>query len=164
MNAVNETKVAEFKAEAAAHYAAKEESFQSCDTDGFVSQWAHGIMGNVAALNAQIAADGGVYPFPVLVNLDGQPVAAELKYLKSKFKPSFAAAEPVWMVHLKTGGVKWVKAFPVKPGTLNKKGFAEATMKLPAEAYVAGEGYGLSGKAWAAAKQLVPYPAGAVKA
>lgn len=62
---------------------AKEESFDRCDTDGFLSQWAHGVLARQYLLAADIAENGGVDDFPALFDLDGTIVPA--KIVKTKF-------------------------------------------------------------------------------
>lgn len=48
--------------------AAKEESFQRCDTDGFLSQWAHGITAELNNRQEEILRDGGSATFRVLID------------------------------------------------------------------------------------------------
>jgi len=64
----------QYRAEAAQHDRDAHESFERCDTDGFVSQWASGIMGQVARANAEIAENGGTATFwrYVVRDLSGQ--------------------------------------------------------------------------------------------
>lgn len=57
------TTPAEFTAEAAQHEADAHESFERCDTDGFLTQWASGINAQVARANAEIAANDGMATF-----------------------------------------------------------------------------------------------------
>lgn len=52
-----------YLSEAAAHDRDAAESFDRCDTDGFLSQWASGINAQVARKNAAIAEAGGVATF-----------------------------------------------------------------------------------------------------
>lgn len=54
------------------------DSFERCDTDGFASQAANGIMSRVHSLRADIADNGGRWHFPALFDLDGNLVAAKL--------------------------------------------------------------------------------------
>ncbi|ONK13237.1 hypothetical protein [Streptomyces sp. MP131-18] len=65
------------RAEAARHEADAYESFQSCDNDGFLSQWASGKMAGLRRLEADIAEAGGVWEFPALFDLDGNLVPAK---------------------------------------------------------------------------------------
>jgi len=54
---------------------AKRDSFERCDTDGFVSQWASGIGAAQWELKAAVVRDGGYAPFQVLVDSDGVVVS-----------------------------------------------------------------------------------------
>ena len=49
----------------------KAASFQRCDTDGFVSQWASGLTANANAAAAALARAHGLHEFAVLLRLDG---------------------------------------------------------------------------------------------
>ena len=60
---------AEYLADERGDYAAKEESFERCDTDGFLSQWAHGQLAVKNRLLANLARNDGrifvaVYVYP----------------------------------------------------------------------------------------------------
>lgn len=46
-------------------------SFQQCDTDGYLSQWASTVMAHVYATCADVAAAGGVWEFDVLADANG---------------------------------------------------------------------------------------------
>lgn len=73
------TATAEAHREAArAHYQEAEDSYQRCDTDGFLTQWAHGLMGRMENAQAAIEEDGGMSEFPALFDLEGNPVPAKL--------------------------------------------------------------------------------------
>lgn len=72
-------------AERAAHWTAaelhsanrKEESWQNSDTDGALTQWAHGCLIGQYRLQARIEMWGGRHPIPALFDLDGNLVAAK---------------------------------------------------------------------------------------
>ena len=64
--------------EAAARIAKAERSYQECDTDGALSQIAHGLLAQELTLAAEIEANGGRYKFPALFDLDGNLVPAKL--------------------------------------------------------------------------------------
>lgn len=46
-------------------------SFERCDTDGFLSQWASGITGQLNSLKADLARNFGLIEIDALFNLDG---------------------------------------------------------------------------------------------
>ena len=58
----------EYRNEAAELHNRVEESFERCDTDGFLSQWANGISANVASLNAEIAETGSAWAAVVRID------------------------------------------------------------------------------------------------
>lgn len=56
------------------------ESFDRCDTDGALSQWASGITAQKYRLRADVAENGGMWPFPALFDLEGHLVPAREVY------------------------------------------------------------------------------------
>lgn len=56
------------------------DSFDRCDTDGALSQWASGINAEKYRLQADIAENGGMWSFPALFDLDGNLVPARQCY------------------------------------------------------------------------------------
>lgn len=116
----------EYQAEAAAAFKAAEDSFQRCDTDGFVSQWASNITGRIAMENAKIAEAGGTLTFarPRLARLDGT-IVEDAKLCRTRFGLKWRVdADDVW---LKVGGTVAHAA---------KRGFIEVeeTVQAPAKA------------------------------
>lgn len=47
------------------------DSFDRCDTDGYLSQWASDITGRLYSLCADVAEHGGMWDFPALADADG---------------------------------------------------------------------------------------------
>lgn len=125
---------------ASEHYRAAEESFQRCDTDGFVSQWAHGINGDLARLQAEIDANGGMAEFPALFDLNGHQIPAKL--INGRFGVCWALQDDKDQF---TG--MFIKAFPARKSTMTRKGYREGTEMAPAKAVIHGTGRGLSGAA-----------------
>jgi hypothetical protein len=74
MSRTENTTAAAHLAAAAAHEQAAAESFDRCDTDGFLSQWGSMQMSALERRNAEIASHGGVWKFERLsvVTLDGR--------------------------------------------------------------------------------------------
>jgi hypothetical protein len=126
----------------------REESFQRCDTDGFLSQWSLGLSAQRDKEQARILRAGGVSTFPALFDLNGNRVRAKLCSLPDKFRPW--TTRDVWRVEIEGGGVKWITAFPKRCTTLMDKGYFEAKEQAPAESKIVGRGKGLSGTAWVA--------------
>lgn len=56
------------------------DSFDRCDTDGALSQWASGITAEKYRLRADIAENGGMWSFPALFDLEGNLIPAREVY------------------------------------------------------------------------------------
>lgn len=65
---------AEWRAESAEMFAKREESYDRCDTDGFLSQWALGSLSQDYSLRAQLAEANGLTEVCALFDLDGELV------------------------------------------------------------------------------------------
>lgn len=132
---------AAFAQQAADHIAAQQASFDRCDTDGFVSQWAHGIQGQVAQRNAEIAANGGVATFwaYTATDLDGTPLSFRRAETKFGFKLVVDTAD----------GEVWVDPAAKRPATNAKKGVivgrSEFTAPAHAHTWAPASARGLSG-------------------
>jgi hypothetical protein len=64
----------DYRAESAKFFAARESSWDRCDTDGFVSQWASGLTAHKYLLSAQLADANGATDVRALFDLDGNLV------------------------------------------------------------------------------------------
>lgn len=128
------------RAKALAQRQAKEESFDRSDTDGFLSQWAHGLCAQRDDLQAIVVENGGRSSFPALFDLQGRLVAAKLIHIQSKFH---RGTDTMWGILAKddptSAVVKWVKAFPARTSTLEKKGYREGQVFAKAKADLVGE-------------------------
>ena len=140
---------------------AVDESFQRCDTDGFLSQWALGLNAEKCRMQAKIEEHGGVWDFPALFDLEGNRVRARLIRVYCKFSHDYKS---VWMLLDSNDQSKaLVTAFPKRKSTMEKKGFREGREMAPAKATIQGSGHGLSGSAWVAIVRTDGgYPATAV--
>lgn len=136
------TKTAEqLRQEAAAHDQDAADSFERCDTDGFVSQWASGITAREKRLQADIVENGGLAEFMGLFDLDtGARVRAKVIDGKYGLCWAFCDADDKF-----TG--QFVSAFPKREATMAKKGYREDWEQAPARATIVGSGTGLSGAA-----------------
>jgi hypothetical protein len=114
----------ELRQQAAAHEADARESFERCDTDGFLSQWASGINASVARKQASIVEAGGVATFErtLLVTLDGEATDARLVNTRYGKK---------WRLD---GADLWLAYKPVRESTLAKRGYKETTVQEVAPA------------------------------
>lgn len=158
---------AEYRAEAAAHETARFESIERCDTDGFVSQWAHGKSAELARAKADLVDAGGVAEFPGLYRRsDGARMRAKLISYKCSYTYSTKWA---WSFRNADGTVN--REMPLLPdtrstrGKLWKMGYEVKKETAPAYAYMDGEGTGLSGSCWVAVSRSDGgYPTDAVSA
>lgn len=122
--------------EAADHDQAAADSFDRCDTDGFLTQWAHGLSAERKRRQAQIQDEGGTAVFPALFDLAGNLVAAKLLVIEDKFKGY--GTRTVWAVlendDPDSKVVQWVTAFPARTSTMTNKGFREGHVRAAAKA------------------------------
>jgi hypothetical protein len=139
-------KILRLDEEAAAAYQAKADSFDRCDTDGFLSQWASGITGDLKRTQREILKNGGYAVFPVLVDGDGNIVSTETRSFQNKYDYSW---DRKWLVpdSIADGlGRKWIPTG--KTSRIQKQlGLHEETRWFPAYAKIEGRGTGLAGAA-----------------
>lgn len=134
------TTAAEYRDKARQHERDAIDSFDRCDTDGFVSQWASGVMAQEARLNAHLAEHGGTDDFAALFDLDGNLVAAKL--IDGQYGLCWGLLEsddPSSRI------TRFIGAFPRRASTMARKGFYEGTVRCAAHVVVRGSGTGLSG-------------------
>lgn len=125
MTNANDTTAAELRAKAAQHRADADASFDRCDTDGFLSQWASGINARKADFAADIAAAGGVWTFErvVLETLDGEPVA-DARAVNTRYGMKWRSdAADAWLPYM-----------PARESTLGKRGYRERVEQVVAPA------------------------------
>lgn len=152
-------KAAELRASAAADSAAREESFERCDTDGFLSQWAHGINSSLKLEQARILEAGGKDEFPALFLPTGERVKA--KVIDSQYGrcwaivaangrySRFVSLAPYWeeitddMTDEMKANVK--KNNKRRERWEKKHGFKQGVEMAPAIGRLEGRGRGLSG-------------------
>ena len=133
------------RAEAAAADQAAADSFDRCDTDGFLSQWASGLTAQQKRAEANLVENGGMSTFPALFTLDGTPVPAKL--VTTRYGTKFAVfATAADVASYNATVVAWVNPF-VKPAFLAKKGYKVQQVLAPAKATMRGSGNGLAGAA-----------------
>jgi len=132
---------------AAAHEDKAAESFQRCDTDGFVSQWADGISAQLKRAQADLAEAGNVSEFPCLIDAEtGETVDAAEVTVYCKFSYSHKGQWVLSDAAARKYGRKW---FPTgaRSRAQRKHGLKEGTETAPAKAIIAGSGKGLAGAA-----------------
>lgn len=123
----------------------REESFERCDTDGFVTQWAHGLTAAEQSEKARITENGGRSDFPGLYEGDRR-VKAHI--IETQFGLS-------WKLHDSETALIAERGKPFLPTgehsrVLKALGLAERRELDYAWARLTGKGYGLSGTAWVA--------------
>jgi hypothetical protein len=121
----------------------REESFQRCDTDGFLSQWAYGLTAQEYDRQADINEAGGKAEFEGLFRRsDGKRVRAKLKEGQYGHYWMFCDMndKPTGRFLPDSKGGPRSKMF--------KEGFEKRMEWAPAEARCVGRGTGLSGTAW----------------
>lgn len=69
----------ELRGKGAHHRQEAADSFDRCDTDGFMSQWASGLSGSANELAAEIAEDHGWIEVKALFTADGQFLTTETR-------------------------------------------------------------------------------------
>lgn len=79
--------IAKLEERAEASRRAKQESFDRCDTDGFVSQWASGVNAERDYKQIEILKNGGHAEFRVLVDGEGNVVADHVFRFANKQAP-----------------------------------------------------------------------------
>jgi hypothetical protein len=138
------TTAAALREQAAQHEQDAAESFERCDTDGFLSQWASGLNAQQARKQANIEEAGGIATFfrYRLETLEGEAVAAKL--INGRYGECWALCDEQGTF---TG--KFISAFPARASTMAKKGYVEVKEEFVAEAkaMIRGSGTGLSGAA-----------------
>lgn len=134
----------ELRERAAAHDRAAADSFERCDTDGFVSQWAHGVTGELDRLRAKIMADNGYHRFNALYDHTGALVNA--REVDGQYGDAWRMVDANgylgrWLNPSRSQD--WRKRLRANAA----KGFFVGSVLLPARAELFGSGKGLAGAA-----------------
>lgn len=106
--------------EAAANEQDAADSFDRCDTDGFVSQWASQQMAGLHRAQADIAEHGGRWTFErvMLETTDGEPVA-DARQVQTRYGRR-------WRVD---SADAWLPFRPARESTLGKRGYREVVVE-----------------------------------
>lgn len=128
----------QLRAEARRHEDEARESFERCDTDGFLSQWASGRMAGLKRLEADIAEAGGMWEFPALFDLEGNLVPA--KQVEGQYGMSWKLLDDRgwcagWFNPSKA------RSDDVQRRNNAKKGYYIGTVRVPAFADMVGTNY-----------------------
>jgi hypothetical protein len=142
---MSEARALELEAQATAADKEAFDSFERCDTDGFLSQWALGLTAQEKRAQARILENGGKSEFPALLDLEGNLVPAKL--IDTRYGRKFAVfASTEDALAYGSNIIEWVNPF-VRPKTLEVKGYRLGRVLAKAKADIAGSGTGLAGAA-----------------
>jgi len=130
---------------AAAHDEAARESFERCDTDGFLTQWAHGINARLERTKAMLMENDKTHEFIGLFEGNRRVKAREIR---TKFGTA-------WLLHEDEADLiarRGKKFLPTGENSriLKNLGLREAREIADAWAALDGNGTGLSGNVWVA--------------
>ncbi len=142
-----QAEAAALRAQAAAHEQEAADSFERCDTDGFVSQWASGLNAQKARIQATIVENGGKAEF---LGLFDRETGARIKAKIVQVAGYHYGTVSKWLVLDENDkALAWVPAFKEgKQSKLYKLGFEERYEMAAAVADIGGgSGRGLSGAA-----------------
>lgn len=122
------------------------ESFERCDTDGFLTQWAHGMTAQLELAKARILEAGGVSEFTGLYEGERRVRAKLITY---RCRHSFCDKSS-WLLDDVEADKFGRKFIPDGPRSRIQKrlGLCERREIAPAYAFMNGRGTGLSGSAW----------------
>ena len=123
---------------AAKHFKAEADSFERCDTDGCVSQWASNINGQLELTRASIVENGGVSKFAGLFQGDRRVKA---KQVATKFGAAWVLHEDEADLIAQRGKV--FLPFGEKSRILRELGLRQGIEEAPAAACLDGNGRGL---------------------
>ncbi len=126
---------AEWREMAHGRNTAAAESFERCDTDGFLSQWASGQMARVYDACADLAEAGGEWELDALEDLDGNEVKARI--INTRFGARWGVLDEGDNV------VVWLPFRPARKSTLEKKGYRETKRVKPAIVHTFDSGYNI---------------------
>lgn len=106
------------------------ESFERCDTDGFMSQWASGLGAQKLRLEADLAENGGTMLTDALFDLDGNVASTHLHY--GQFGPAWVLDDEHTAAN---GGKRFVNESKARSGAkrhaaLLAKGFTLGTIRV----------------------------------
>lgn len=144
------TTAEEYRAKAAECEERKHESFERCDTDGFATQWAHGLMAQESRMKADLADDGGRHNFPAVFDKNTGEL---LTYTRVKSPYGYP-----WIIRHDDGSATFInESSSAKKQTcinyMHKRGYTIGTINVPAVVKLSGgSGRGMSG-----AMNVMPY-------
>lgn len=119
-----------------------QESFDRCDTDGFLSQWASNISADLRDLQKELLRKGCRERFAGVTTLEG--VLLQARRVQTQFGTK-------WVVDHPKHGAVWFDMYAARESTFTKKGLRPIWYEAPAWAVISdgngGRSRGLSGAA-----------------
>lgn len=82
---------------------------------------------------SSLAENNWLHRFPCLYDLQGQKITTKLELIKNRFNGRF---EEFWTIPQKDGSHIFIKVHPVRPSTMEKKGYREGFEVAPASAKI----------------------------
>lgn len=134
----------ELRAEARAHSEASRESFERCDTDGFLSQWANDVQARKLLTEAQLVEQGGVDRFTTLADQDGNLVP--VKKINTRYGLAYAVFSSFEaLAEYDAEIIQWVN---INKKAIAKKGYKRIVVEAEAKVVL--------GKGWNPSAFIVP--------
>lgn len=131
------------------HFDKAQESFDRCDTDGFLSQWAHQMNGIKAQEQARVDENGGMWRFLALFDADTEAIVPA-KLISTRYGQAWALLESTDPRSAFTGqfvNPSEARKAETRRKNMVKKGYREGLVWAPAKADFVGGGSGLGGAA-----------------
>lgn len=125
-----------FRTSSAKHHQNAQDSFDRCDTDGFISQYSSGLNGQLDHAKALLADRGGLTVVPVIIDLATDQIIG-VRSVHGKFGESIPCQ--------KDGKTLWIAPYAKRESTYTAKGVRQAFMHCYAFCKFSGSGYGFSG-------------------
>lgn len=104
------------------------DSFERCDTDGFLSQWASQVMASQREREANLADRGGLGIFPALMDEAGN-IHARIYTFQNRFNYGSSCVFKVQ----RGEKAEWVNAYYAKESSYQKKGLKKVWIVAPAK-------------------------------
>jgi hypothetical protein len=130
--------IAYLEKEAARKRQSAADSFERCDTDGFVSQWASQIGADKDRKEIALLKNGGYAQFPVLCDENGNVLATKVYSFADKYRPDQwnNPQKEMWRLpddEAEKRGRKWVPTCYIGKSRIQKKlGLHEESRWFPA--------------------------------
>jgi hypothetical protein len=143
---MSNTDAADLRAQAARHDQDAADSFERCDTDGFLSQWASGMTARKLRAQADLAEQGGTIETQALFNLDGS--VASVHYGHGEWGSYWVLND----ISAARYGKRFVnpsraRRYATRERNMRRQGFTVGTVRVRGYVDICGSGTGLSGAA-----------------